>query len=1558
MVEKNCMYTYQWVNETKNDDKSFIRIYGISENGDNICVRVRGFKRYVYVELPSKSAEFTIAQMASFKGAVSTKIKMMHHLYHLNKEKKFPFLKCRFTTLYQLSSFTSSFRHPIVIPGVGRVKINVHEDHATPVLQLISTRNLKMAGWLNFTGKLLSRNDQITNCQREYIVDYKNLHDNIDNTLAVQPKVLSFDLEVNSENVNCMPSNKPGDRIFQISCVFNDGRNILLTLPKCTQIENVTVVTYSKEKDLLVGFIDLLQKERPNVLTGYNILSFDIPYLMKRCLRYFLLEDLKLAGFNTEVVAKSKEVHWASSAFKNQHFEFIDWEGIIVMDLLPIVRRDYRLDNYKLNTVAVKFVEAEKDPLSPKDIFSAYRNGEVTEVGKYCVKDSDIVMKLFNHLQIWVAFSEMAKVCNVGMFTLYTQGQQIKIYSQVYKYCFDKKIIVDSNGYVSTSDEKYRGAFVLEPEPGYYEDVVPFDFSSLYPTLMQAWNICFSSAVIDESVPDELCHIFEWEDHQGCIADDTPVTMGNRSENIRDMYQCNDNYVYSMEEDGAILQKQSAFFNQGKKECVSLTFQDGRILTCTPDHRILTEKDGWVEAAKIGIGRNVQMTYNPPIYHIPDAYVLNFAGRNYAGGDVIKLMQLFGMLCSDGTKGGSWIYVDHKQDMHSVIRDIKHLSGEDAVIRKDAHGWTIRILGKFGKAFRRTKAGCRSFPSLLFEEKCPNGVITSFLSGLFGVDGHTPYVDAGRPFTSVRLSWTKPTTRRLNDVFEQLQFLLQKLSFHPNISRNRSRNRTKPVMVLTIPSREILQFHSMINFAHCKNKALKLEVVCTYFRYRQSVLIQQRRIVEKVKQMWESSGKLGIRKLLESAAAEEKFFFNFFKLPLKEMYALLQKNWHKITFREGRFPTPAQYMESIGARHFFPDTCHERSCPIGDDDHLLPTFSIPLLHREKCGLRHTYDIEVSPGHSFIANGIIVHNCEHDPKVIKQNIVKQKINKIVETQKCMRKKRDSIKLVDILPEVKRRINTMDLQKYLDRDIKLLARKYCNEVKHGIQKNIIKLNSDIELAIEEIDHDKLKYLIKKQNSLKESCITVTLDKERALDEIKSQKIGTPAFLKEIAKAVVAEKKGYYTQKITDLQKEAKTLRHAREDVGKSKLDKPMCAHRRYRFYKADVQKGVIPTIITNLLQMRKFVKGRMKETTDPIEKIVYDKQQLAYKVSANSMYGGMGVQQGLLAYMPGAMCVTMKGREALEKARNLLTNDHKAVLIYQDTDSCYVRFPWITTPTELWDHCVEIENAIIPHFPHPMKLAFEEIIYRKFLILSKKRYMWQSCTRDGILNENVGSKGVLLARRDNSKFIRNVYEHMTEMIFLRKPKEDVYEWITKKLNALFECRIPLDDYVITKSVGDSSGEYDDETCTVGSYKVRTLSHDPVQKATQLNGKDERAYYISSMPAHVQLAERMRLRGFPVDVGTRLEYVVLNRSGARIQGEKIEELEYYKERKHILKIDKKYYLETLQKPIDQLCGAGLDEPTFMAKQEIYRLNHQKVISQLKNMFMPKIAIKRLKQ
>ncbi len=964
------LFTYLWSSEDV-DSKHIINIYGMTPDNKDAYLRVQGFKPWLYIELPtnikwdmSKSiiAKNSISSLCKEKGVPvpSMEFVMKEKLYYANidsnKEdiahEKFPYLQAWFDRNDSRNKFQYLLKNHIYIPSIGKIFMKCHEQNASPVLQFTSSRKLPTAGWISCSAKEVpDGDDRLSLCPLEYTANHKFVNP-VDCADMVSPLVLSMDIEVNSSNPSRMPkASVPKDDVRMISCVFfkqgtkeKDWDKVLLTLgePDPDKVgEDVEIRMFDTEGELLVGYAEIIREKNPQIIIGYNILSFDYPYMTDRarfstngCISEFDQQGVIIGKHGVE-----RTIKWSSGAFSTQEFRFLECDGRLLVDLLPMVKREFKFDSYNLKTVSDFFLGETKDPLTPKGIFKCFRINTPSAlgiVGKYCIQDSVLVAKMFEHLSAWQWLSEKAKVCNVPIFTLYSQGQQITTYSQIYKECLFSNIVVETNVYQTRDDEHYSGAFVFPPVPGLYNNVVPFDFSSLYPTIIIAYNIDYHTLVrqipdpitgrmIDNpEIPDSICNVFEWEDHIGC--------------------------------------------------------------------------------------------------------------------------------------------------------------------------------------------------------------------------------------------------------------------------------------------------------------------------------------------------------------------------------------------------------------------------------------------------------------------------EHDTTVRKTKV----------------------------------------------------------------KNV------------------------------------------------------------------------------------------------------MCSKNRFRFLKEP--KGVLPTILTNLLDARKKVnktieenKARAKATSDPEEKeflikqnVVLDKRQLSLKVSANSMYGAMGVTKGYLPFMPGAMCTTARGRQSIEKASGYLKNHYKAELIYGDTDSCYVHFPGIEEPGALYDHCERIENEMMELFPRPMKLAFEGKVYWRFFILTKKRYMALTCDRNGKVSDKMFKRGVVLSRRDNSAFIRNLYSDTIMKIFYKEPKQDVMYMIYERLKDLFRGGYTVKDFVITKSIGE-----------LEDYKTRDLPTDPVKRQKKLDDlgiETEEEYKLKTLPAQVQLAERMRRRGKPVQAGSRIEHVVcMGPDGIDGRmGDKVEDLEYFKEHSGTIQLDYYYYLRFAANPLDQLLEVAYGEKPVQAFYK-YALKRKKLLDSI---------------
>ena len=360
-------FSYYWYVDEKEKEITSVRVYGLDENNKNICLRIDDFTPYIYLELPVKTANGSNIDWKSKAQSlgdrlddilkehkpIKKKLQFKHKLYGAeidkNGDKKvFPYLLCSFSNKADYKNLFYMLKKPIYILGVGQIKLKMHEQDASEILQLVSCRDIPTAGWIKFIGKKVVGEEKLTICDKEYMVGYQQLN-KFDKNILACPKIMGFDIEVNSTNPSAMPqASKPGDKIFQISCVFSregEGEdnydNYLLTLGEVDPElvgDDVNVYMFESEADLLEGFTELVREENPNIIVGYNILKFDIQYMIDRAKSsstHFCFNDFAKLGFHKDNISNQEKIKWSSSAFKNQEFDYFLH---LILKIQPLVR--------------------------------------------------------------------------------------------------------------------------------------------------------------------------------------------------------------------------------------------------------------------------------------------------------------------------------------------------------------------------------------------------------------------------------------------------------------------------------------------------------------------------------------------------------------------------------------------------------------------------------------------------------------------------------------------------------------------------------------------------------------------------------------------------------------------------------------------------------------------------------------------------------------------------------------------------------------------------------------------------------------------------------------------------------------------------------------------------------------------------------------------------------------------------------------------------------------------------------------------------------------------
>jgi len=363
-----------------------------------------------------------------------------------------------------------------------------------------------------------------------------------------QPGILCFDFETYSDNHKAFPDAKNKNHTcYMCSFVYqrlrdpSSRRRVLLTTKdacvstdqdhpayKNTKIKIDEFVVAKDEEDFVYHFIDIIRRLDPDLITGYNIDTFDYMYIDERYKMFYGKEDWPAEASRTlHETSKIKKDNWKSNATGAVETKILKFVGRITVDLMTILKREHKLVKYTLNAVSKKFLGAEsgKHDVSYKDMFKRYEEArrtmdfevdneertkaidDMSEVGAYAMQDSELVMDLFEKMNIWTGMTETSSIAGITLYDVYTRGQQYRVISALYNMASRENIVLDSRrprvkkpyGENDENEEdddsclKYGGGSVEDPIPGIHDNVLCEDFNSLYPSIMIAYNICITT---------------------------------------------------------------------------------------------------------------------------------------------------------------------------------------------------------------------------------------------------------------------------------------------------------------------------------------------------------------------------------------------------------------------------------------------------------------------------------------------------------------------------------------------------------------------------------------------------------------------------------------------------------------------------------------------------------------------------------------------------------------------------------------------------------------------------------------------------------------------------------------------------------------------------------------------------------------------------------------------------------------------------------------------------------------------------------------------------------
>lgn len=516
-----------------------IYTFGVNEQGESVCIRFENYKPYFFALIPEKYqkifGEYQKKEVEKYirnklfrnkedLESVSIVVRKKYKGFTNQKEYKFLRFVCKNQTTFNKIKYILNPREKNRLPKISNIDPNfslqfeLYESNIEPYLRFTHKMEIKMAGWVEVSG--ITFDQEISRCQHCYTCDYKKVK-SFDKQEVCNLTLGSWDIEAFSyssryEGINEFPNpenNKDiitqiGTSLYKFSTKEKIKHVVTIKSPidnDCEPVEGIIIEQYDSEKELIIGWVKFIMKTDPDILIQYNGYTFDWNYVCTRARVLgieYILENLS----RTE--SKGAHLHEDSlntSAYGDNTMKYLKMYGVTQFDLMFIIKKEHKLESYKLNNVAEHFTGDKKDDLSPANLFN-YNTGTAKQMAlvvKYCAQDTWLLIDLMLKLRIVTNIIGMANITMVPMQYIELRGQQIRVHTQIAYETKKEDYLIPALDYKPKSDaddeeEKFTGATVLNATPGaHFKPIAGLDFASLYPSIMIAHNYDYATIVED-----------------------------------------------------------------------------------------------------------------------------------------------------------------------------------------------------------------------------------------------------------------------------------------------------------------------------------------------------------------------------------------------------------------------------------------------------------------------------------------------------------------------------------------------------------------------------------------------------------------------------------------------------------------------------------------------------------------------------------------------------------------------------------------------------------------------------------------------------------------------------------------------------------------------------------------------------------------------------------------------------------------------------------------------------------------------------------------------------
>ncbi len=467
-------------------NRPVVRIFGRTQNGNAACILYDQLMPYFYVRCTEEQAE-KIRQIKEVRSVEDTELFIPKGY----QEKKSPLKKIILS-------------NPQDVPGT-RDKISalgIREVFEADIMfkyRFMIDHGLFGMQWID--AECTKASTRVAKVPTYYATKIEP----VEQSGNAEHKILSFDIECVSNDSKRVPDAKK-DLIVMISMAFHPdykGKKNIVFVAKQFLGENTR--GFASERDMLEEFVKIIDEYDPDIITGYNINNFDLPYLTER------LRQNKIS-LNT---GRSDKPMFGRTTGMTTEFVI---PGRVVFDPYQILKRDpwLKFQRYDLNTVAKKMLNEEKHNVDYSEMASLWngpREG-LSRFIEYARRDAELSLRLVLEKGLIDKFYELSKISGVllqDVFGGQTRRVDTMVLHEFKKRGFVMPLSPMKSDHIKRAKERdkegLKGAIVLEPKRGLHADgcVLVLDFKSLYPSIMRTFNISPDTLLL--AAKDVPCHI-------------------------------------------------------------------------------------------------------------------------------------------------------------------------------------------------------------------------------------------------------------------------------------------------------------------------------------------------------------------------------------------------------------------------------------------------------------------------------------------------------------------------------------------------------------------------------------------------------------------------------------------------------------------------------------------------------------------------------------------------------------------------------------------------------------------------------------------------------------------------------------------------------------------------------------------------------------------------------------------------------------------------------------------------------------------------------------------